>query len=1622
MHGLVFEIFEDWVIELHGLEAWHSIKKKADCDIKDKSFVTRTFYNYDIWIELVTATSEELSMSFDDVLESYGKYSIRYHFSHGHEALLRCQGSTLRQWLSNLNAMHDHVQRSFPGENFCAPVFWCEDCDTVEGSILLHYFSLRGCLLVPWVVGIVEELASFHFEVDVKMNLLAKQDGYASKFTTWRITAADETQMWKLSPKAAVLNDGDDDEVVDFSEVKLPSKCPFSGKNLQKDADGIDNMCPHGKKELERTTTETTATTATTASMSTAVSTLTEVKETTVRPGLSLEKMQAVFPFHVIVDKEFKIVQVGEKLPVLLKATNSHDLVGVHIKDVLKITKPVLGTSWNWSSLNKLSDQNFFLAPAIDDASTGNRATHITADGQQRFGMGGGAVKFKASIVDLDGDLAMFTLSPEARNVEDLNHMGLDFSDLPLHSCQRDAVFLGEYIRQEADKAHGLDKLSRTLGSEQALSNTLLYNILPKQVADDLRKGKTIEPKFHENVTLFFSDIVGFTDLCGQVEPWDIIDMMNQLYSVMDFLAAKFKLYKVETVGDAYMCCSGLPEPDQYHAENVANFALAVLECVKHIKSPVTGEPINLRIGIHTGSCTSGVVGTLTPHYCLFGDMVNFTSRHESTGAAGKIHASSFLYGRLTHFSQSDNQEFRFKARGLVDMKGKGEHYTYWLESGTEHNEYANPTALEDLSEEVEAMISSEKWKMRKYFKNGGILRVKQPVASDNTATKAESRRSSGISAKGAGALQRDSEIMEAIKEDDIQTYSEMDFEEDAIDSFGKSWENLQWGECSKNALQGKIFDILLKVLQQCIGKGGARLNVINGQLEKYVKTIADLYSEANAFHSFKLAAEVVLRANFIWDTWATDVSKDPWDHFMLLFAALIHGVQHTGIDNSRLEAENDVIVAIYRKKRAYQQRSSFDCAFERLDEDFEELCEEIIFGCPNFRASVKKLVVNFTDLENEEMLRAMVENFEKILAKTSKTQRALKEQREAKVGLVLAMSTIGHYAQSYDNFLKWNHLNFQEHLKAHRSGRSEDPRDSWYYEQNMFFSDALVPLVNQIGRALPKATCLGDCVLRNIEQWRSNGRDRLAASLVSTATVEDDRGEKISLDRMGALVAANVELLEDLLKDIVTYPADNGYEDNAIADFTPTPDLPSHVRTELRHFVIMIASGYESNDFHNFQHASHVAHLANLLLNGINGVDGSKDGSGIASDPLARFAIVLSALVHDIGHTGVPNGQVAIENPRLAEKYSNKSIAEQNSIDIAWNILNSESFEHLQNYIFEDAGERERLHKLLANCVMATDIFDKDLRSIRKAQWDKAYSHKKSFDSDEEEENLKTTIVIDHIMQAADIAHTMQDWELYREWNEHLFLEMYQAFLDGRSQTDPSSGWYGGELWFFDNWVVPLATNLKACGVLDIVSEQLVKQAKSNRDRWETHGKEICEAMFISATAKVNSRSAHHARSTTPMHPTESEILMTSKMVTEVEGLAKVVKRYERKMQSACGNLIAVAYKGRPGGKELRKKSWGDIHNHFKQQEWYKMYNADDDEPSSADGSLPAPTVNIGKLGSLHLRGRRIGRVSIVSNHDDDFSMGDDVSSIGGSFASGLPNQLLNAEKIITSSADGLN
>jgi len=298
--------------------------------------------------------------------------------------------------------------------------------------------------------------------------------------------------------------------------------------------------------------------------------------------------------------------------------------------------------------------------------------------------------------------------------------------------------------------------------------------------------------------------------------------------------------------------------------------------------------------------------------------------------------------------------------------------------------------------------------------------------------------------------------------------------------------------------------------------------------------------------------------------------------------------------------------------------------------------------------------------------------------------------------------------------------------------------------------------------------------------------------------------------------------------------------------------ELPPKVVQQLLDLVTTIAMLYHDNNFHNYEHACHVTMSANKLLSRIVvpktaeslGVDSLELKAahdftyGLTSDPLTQFAIVFSAIVHDLDHHGVSNGQLAKEGNRLASVYHEKSIAEQNSIDLAFEILTSSSYSDLVCCICADATEYRRFRQLVVNCVMATDIFDKDLLEMRNNRWKKAFSNEEADSS-----NLKATIVIEHIIQAADVSHTMQHWHVYQKWNEKLFAEMCKAYEAGRgSDKHPAEGWYKGELWFFDNYVIPLAKKLDECGVFGVCSDECLTYAVENRTEWEIKGEAVVE------------------------------------------------------------------------------------------------------------------------------------------------------------------------------------
>jgi hypothetical protein len=290
----------------------------------------------------------------------------------------------------------------------------------------------------------------------------------------------------------------------------------------------------------------------------------------------------------------------------------------------------------------------------------------------------------------------------------------------------------------------------------------------------------------------------------------------------------------------------------------------------------------------------------------------------------------------------------------------------------------------------------------------------------------------------------------------------------------------------------------------------------------------------------------------------------------------------------------------------------------------------------------------------------------------------------------------------------------------------------------------------------------------------------------------------------------------------------------------------------------------YRDNPFHCFEHASHVTMSVSKLLSRIAAPDcveseGGMDMAsalhdhtyGITSDPLTQFSVVMAALIHDVDHRGVPNFVLCKEEPNLAAAYKEKSVAEQNSVDLAWKALMDPSFAELRRCIYGDETEMKRFRQLLVNSVMATDIFDKELGLLRKKRWDKAFQEGPEGDSRDEDTNRKATIVIEHLIQASDVAHTMQHWHVYQKWNARLFQEMYSAFLSGRCDNDPSEGWYQGEIGFFDHYIIPLAMKLKECGVFGVSSDEYLSYATNNRREWETKGNAIVVSLVEKCHAK---------------------------------------------------------------------------------------------------------------------------------------------------------------------------
>jgi len=226
------------------------------------------------------------------------------------------------------------------------------------------------------------------------------------------------------------------------------------------------------------------------------------------------------------------------------------------------------------------------------------------------------------------------------------------------------------------------DAAMRLLAREQDRSERLLLNVLPREIASRLKAGESPIADAYDAATILFADIVGFTPLTHELEPKEMVQLLNEIFSEFDRAAERHGVEKIRTIGDNWMGVAGVPSPRPGHAAAVARMALDI--CAGLDRRRARGErQIDFRIGIESGPCVGGVIGLQKFVFDIWGDPVNTASRMESHGVAGRIHVGEAAYKLL-------EDSFEFEPRGAIEVKGKGAMRTCFLirERATEGDDH----------------------------------------------------------------------------------------------------------------------------------------------------------------------------------------------------------------------------------------------------------------------------------------------------------------------------------------------------------------------------------------------------------------------------------------------------------------------------------------------------------------------------------------------------------------------------------------------------------------------------------------------------------------------------------------------------------------------------------------------------------------------------------------------------------------------------------------------------------------------------------------------------------------------------------------------------------------------
>ena len=239
---------------------------------------------------------------------------------------------------------------------------------------------------------------------------------------------------------------------------------------------------------------------------------------------------------------------------------------------------------------------------------------------------------------------------------------------------------LGSYLTVALDNASIHDQLNKTkeiIEEEKGKSEKLLLNILPSEIAEELKLTGGAEPRSFDNATILFSDFMDFTEASERLTPKDLISELNFCFMAFDELCDTYNVEKIKTIGDSFMAAGGIPVASKDSTKNTVLLGLEMSEYIlkRIVEREAEGKiPFHMRVGINTGTVVAGIVGKKKFQYDIWGDAVNIASRMESHGSVGKVNISQKTYDII-----KGDPVFSFEHRGKIEAKGKGEIDMYYV-------------------------------------------------------------------------------------------------------------------------------------------------------------------------------------------------------------------------------------------------------------------------------------------------------------------------------------------------------------------------------------------------------------------------------------------------------------------------------------------------------------------------------------------------------------------------------------------------------------------------------------------------------------------------------------------------------------------------------------------------------------------------------------------------------------------------------------------------------------------------------------------------------------------------------------------------------------------------------